>query len=351
MQLQESFCDPATTDRVAEALLVLAVGRRDFLWMLAATLAEHPGRARVQPPDLPTIGFLSTRSRDESKELTAAFLAGLKAEGFAHEDNVAIKYRWAEIEYDRLPSLGSELIGERVSVIAAVGGIHSGLAAKQLTSEMPIVFVSAGDPVALKLVSSLNRPNENVTGISMITVALAPKRLELLNEVVPELAAIAFLANPRSPYFRQERGDVVAAAAKLRRALSVFTAASTAEIEASFDSFSRRGVVGLLVSGDPFFDGERNCLVSLAARYSLPAIYQWREFATIGGLVSYGTSILDAYTQAGVYAGKILNGAKVGDLPVLQPTRIETAINLKTAAALGLNVPTLILARADEVIE
>jgi putative ABC transport system substrate-binding protein len=168
-----------------------------------------------------TIGFLSTRSRDESKELTAAFLAGLKTEGFAEVNNVAIKYRWAEFVYDRLPSLGSELIGERVSVIAAVGGIHSGLAAKQVTSEIPIVFVSAGDPVALNLVSSLNRQHENVTGISMITVALAPKRLELLNEVVPAPARVAFLANPRSPYFQQERDDVVAAATKLRRALSV----------------------------------------------------------------------------------------------------------------------------------
>jgi putative ABC transport system substrate-binding protein len=253
--------------------------------------------------------------------------------------------------YDRLPSLGSELIGERVSVIAAVGGIHSGLAAKQVTSEIPIVFVSAGDPVALNLVSSLNRPNENVTGISMITVALAPKRLELLNEVVPAPARIAFLANPRSPYFQQERDDVVAAATKLRRALSVFTAASTSEIEASFDSFSGRGIGALLVSGDPFFDGERNRLVSLAARYSLPAIYQWREFATIGGLMSCGTSILDAYTQAGGYVGRILHGAKAADLPVLQPTRIETVINLKAAAALGLTVPTLILMRADEIIE
>jgi putative tryptophan/tyrosine transport system substrate-binding protein len=330
---------------------VLAVGRRDFLWMLAAMLAGHPGKARAQPADLPTVGFLSTRSREESKELTAAFLAGLKTEGFAQGDNVAIKYRWAEFVYDRLQSLGSELIEERVSVIAAVGGIHSGLAAKQLTSEIPIVFVSAGDPVALNLVSSLNRPNENVTGISMITVALAPKRLELLNEVVPEPAGIAFLANPRSPYFRQERDAVVAAATKLRRTLSVFTAASAGEIEASFDSFSRQGIGALLVSGDPLFDGERNRLVSLAARYSLPAIYQWREFATIGGLMTCGTSILDAYTQAGGYVGKILNGTKVGELPVLQPTRIETIINLKTAAALRLTVPNFILARADEIIE
>jgi putative ABC transport system substrate-binding protein len=330
---------------------VLAVGRRDFLWMLAAILAERPGKARAQPADMPTIGFLGTRSRDESKELTAAFLAGLKTEGFAEGHNVAIKYRWAEFVYDRLPSLGSELIGERVSVIAAVGGIHSGLAAKQVTSEIPIVFVSAGDPVALNLVSSLNRPNENVTGISMITVALAPKRLELLNEVVPAPAGIAFLANPRSPYFRQERDEVVAAATKLRRALCVFTAASTTEIEASFDSFSRRDIGAPLVSGDPFFDGERNRLVSLAARYSLPAIYQWREFATIGGLMSCGTSILDAYTQAGAYVGKILHGAKAADLPVLQPTRIETVINLKAAAALGLTVPNLVLTRADEIIE
>jgi putative ABC transport system substrate-binding protein len=197
-QLQPSRCGSEGTHRIAEAAVVLAVGRRDFLWMLAAILAEHPGRACAQPGELPAIGFLSTRSRDESKELTAAFLAGLKTEGFAEGHNVAIKYRWAEFVYDRLPSLGSELIGERVSVIAAVGGIHSGLAAKQVTSEIPIVFVSAGDPVALNLVSSLNRPNENVTGISMITVALAPKRLELLNEVVPAPAG--------KPVFRARAG-------------------------------------------------------------------------------------------------------------------------------------------------
>ena len=238
-----------------------------------------------------------------------------------------------------------------MAVIAAVGGSHSGLAAKAVTSTIPIVFVSAGDPVTFGLVTSLNRPGGNVTGISMITVALAPKRLELLHELVPAPAAIAMLVNPTSPYVEAETADVKASARVLGRQLRVLNAGTAQEIDAAFATLVQQRAGALLVSGDPFFDSERDRLVALAARYSVPAIYQWREFATIGGLISYGTSILDAYRQAGVYVGKILKGATPADMPVLQPTRFETVVNLKTAKALGVAVPDKLIVAADEVIE
>jgi len=223
-------------------------------------------------------------------------------------------------------------------------------ALKKVTSVVPIVFVSAGDPIAFGLVSSLNRPNGNVTGISMITVALAPKRLQLLHELVPAPAGMAMLANSSSPYFEQEKMDVMASARALGRKLEVFTASIAMEIETAFSSLRER-TGALLVSGDPYFDGERDRLVSLAARYSVPTVYQWREFATIGGLMSYGTSIHDAYQQAGTYVAKILNGDKPADLPVVLSTKFAFVINLPTVRALGLEIPPMLLARADEVIE
>jgi putative ABC transport system substrate-binding protein len=329
---------------------VFELRRRDFLALLGGTAAGISQAFPAEKNDLPTIGFLSARARDESSDLTAAFISGLEADGFVAGRNLQIEYRWAEFKYERLPSLAADLIGRQVSVIAAVGGAHSGLALKTVTSVVPIVFVSAGDPIAFGLVSSLSRPNGNVTGISMITVALAPKRLQLLHELVPAPARMAMLANASSPYFEQEKMDVMASARALGRKLEVFTASNAVEIEAAFASLRER-TGALLVSGDPYFDGERDRLVSLAARYAVPAVYQWREFATIGGLMSYGTSILDAYRQAGTYVAKILNGDKPADLPVLQPTRLELVINLKTAAALGLTVPATLLASADEIME
>jgi putative ABC transport system substrate-binding protein len=329
---------------------VFELRRRDFLALLGGTVAGISQAFPAEKNEIPTIGFLSARARDESSDLTAAFIRGLEADGFVAGRNLQIEYRWAEFKYERLPSLAADLIGRRVSVIAAVGGAHSGLALKTVTSVVPIVFVSAGDPIAFGLVSSLNRPNGNVTGISMITVALAPKRLQLLHELVPAPAGMAMLTNSSSPYFEQEKMDVMASARALGRKLEVFTASNVTEIETAFSSLRAR-TGALLVSGDPYFDGERDRLVSLAARYSVPTVYQWREFATIGGLMSYGTSILDAYQQAGTYVAKILNGDKPADLPVLQPTRLELVINLKTAAALGLAVPATLLASADEIIE
>ena len=325
--------------------------RRDFITLLGGAAAGWPLAVGAQQGATPTIGYLSTRSPSEAKYVTDAFTQGLNENGYVEGRNLAIEFRWADLQYDRLPALASDLVRRQVAVIAAVGGIHSGLAAKAVTSAIPIVFVSAGDPVTFGLVTSLNRPGGNVTGISMITVALAPKRLELLHELVPAPAAIAMLVNPTSPYVDAETSDVKESARVLGRQLRMLNAGTAQEIDAAFATLVQQRAGGLLVSGDPFFDSERDRLVALAARYSVPAIYQWREFATIGGLISYGTSILNAYRQAGIYVGKILKGATPADLPVVQPTRFETVVNLKTAKALGLAVPDKLIVAADEVIE
>jgi len=324
--------------------------RRDFIALICGT-AAWPFTGHAQQPVITTIGYLSTRSPGEATYVTDAFIRGLNEGGFIEGRNLAIEYRWAELQYDRLPALASDLVRREVKVIAAVGGIHSGLAAKAMTSTIPIVFVSAGDPVTLGLVSSLSRPAGNVTGISMITVGLAPKRLELLHELVPGTTVIAMLVNPTSPYAGSETSDVVASARAVGREVQILNASAVSEIDAAFPALVQRRAGALLVSGDPFFDSQRERIVELAARHAVPTIYQWREFATLGGLISYGSSIIEQYRQSGVYVSKILKGEKPVDLPVLQPTKIELVVNLKTAKALALTVPPSLLARADEVIE
>jgi putative ABC transport system substrate-binding protein len=327
------------------------IKRRTFITLLGGAAMVRPLAARAQQPAMPTIGYLSTRSPSEATYVTDAFTQGLNEIGYAEGRNLAIEFRWAELQYDRLPALASDLVRRQVAVIAAVGGIHAGLAAKRVTSLIPIVFVSAGDPVDFGLVPSLSRPGGNVTGISMITVALASKRLELLHEMVPPPRVIAMLVNPTSPYVGPETKDVQTAARGLGRDIQIVNASSPQDIDLAFASVAQQRVGALLVSGDPFFDSRRDQLVASAARHSIPTIYQWREFATLGGLVSYGTSITNAYRQTGVYAGRILKGTKPADLPVIQPTKFELVVNLKTARALGLTVPTALLLRADEVIE
>jgi putative tryptophan/tyrosine transport system substrate-binding protein len=325
--------------------------RREFITLLGGAAAAGPFAARAQGSKFATVGYLSTRSPGEATYVTDEFIQGLRESDYVQGRNLAIEFRWAELQYDRLPALASDLIARKVDAIAAVGGAHSGRAAKALTSTIPIVFVSAGDPIRFGLVASLSRPDGNVTGISMITVALAPKRLQLLHELLPQAAVVALLVNPTSPYVEPETRDVKDAAQALGLRVEVLNASTPDQIDAAFLSLGSRPADAVLVSGDPFFDSQRDRLVALAARHSIPAIYQWREFITIGGLVSYGTSIRDAYRQCGLYVAKILKGAKPADLPVLQPTKLELVLNLKTARTLGLTVPISLLGRADEVIE
>jgi putative tryptophan/tyrosine transport system substrate-binding protein len=323
--------------------------RRTFISCFGATVAAWPLAVRAQQLAITTIGYLSTRAPDEAKYVTDAFIRGLTNKGYVEGQNLAIEFRWAELHYDRLPKLASDLVRRNVAVIAAVGGAASGLAAKTATSTIPIVFVSAGDPITFRLVPSLNRPGGNVTGINMATVALASKRLELLHELVPTATEIAMLVNPASLYVASETREVAASAEALGERIRVLNASTPQEIDAAFATLSP--AIAVVVSGDPFFDSQRDRLVELSTRYRVPAIYQWKEFAEIGGLISYGTSITNAYFQAGVYTARILKGQKPADLPVLQPDKFELTINLKTAKKLGLIVPQTLLLSADAVIE
>ena len=299
---------------------------------------------------MPVIGFLSSLSPGPSAPFTAAFLEGLSETGYVDGKNVAIEYRWAEENYDRLPALAADLVGHKVDVIVTVGGGVVALAAKNATSTIPIVF-SGGDPVALGLVASFARPGGNLTGFSILTGELSPKRLALLSELVPQAKVIALLVNPNSPIAKRIIGDVQEAARTKGVQLSVLNASTEGEIAAAFAALVQLQAGALVVGNDPFFNNRREHLVALASRHAVPAIYEWREFAVAGGLISYGTSLTSVYRQHGGYTGKILKGAKPADLLVQQPTTFELVVNLKTAAALGLTVPQSLLARADEVIE
>jgi ABC-type uncharacterized transport system substrate-binding protein len=325
--------------------------RRDFIALLGGAAAWPVAAHAQQQPTMPVVGILGGHTGAEWTPFVAAFNVGLKEIGFVEGQNVRIEYRWAEGHYDRLPALAADLVRSRVAVIAAVGGVNSALAAKAVTSETPIVFLTGRDPVELGFVKSFNRPGGNLTGINLQNAELESKRLELLRELVANAATIAILINPDN---RNHRSRVDALAAAVRaggQQVVVLGAAAEGDFEPAFAMLSQRGADALIVSPDPFLDSHRETLVSLTARYAVPAIFQWREFVQAGGLVSYGTSLADAHRQLGNYTGKILQGATPADLPVVQPTRFELFINLKTAQALGLNVPTSILLRADEVIE
>jgi len=315
-----------------------------------AGAAAYPLLAGAQQNALPVIGFLSTRLPGEAAAVVAAFHRGLAETGYVDGQNSAIEYRWAEGRYDRLPALTADLVGRKVDVIVATGGTASALAAKSATSTVPIVFLSS-DPVKYGLIASLSRPGGNLTGFSMLGNELLPKRLELLSELVPQARVIALLVNPNYAETERAIGDAQEAARVKGVQLQILKASTEREIDAAFASLVQLHACPLVVAGDPFFDGRREQLVALALRHAVPAIYWWREYAASGGLISYGPNLAAAYRQAGVYAGRILNGAKPADLPVQQPTTFELVVNLKTAKALGLTVPSSILARADEVIE
>jgi putative ABC transport system substrate-binding protein len=306
--------------------------------------------ARAQKA-MPVIGFLASTSPGPNAPFVAAFRQGLSQTGYIEGQNVAIDYRWAEGSYDRLPALAADLVSRKVDVIVASGGSPSALAAKNATSVIPIVFTAVGDPVGLGLVASLARPGGNVTGFSNIGGELMAKRLELLSELVPQAGVIALLANPSSPVAEALIRDMQEAARVKGVQLHILKAGTESEIDAAFDSLAQLHAGALIVGADPFFDSRRDQLVALAARHAVPAIYQSRLYAAAGGLISYGPSLASNYRQTGIYAGTILKGEKPADLPVQQPTRFDLVINLKTAKALGLTVPPLLLATAAEIIE
>jgi putative ABC transport system substrate-binding protein len=322
--------------------------RREFtIGLLLATAAAF--RARAQQPAMPVVGFLHSSSPDTNANLLAAFRLGLKETGYVEGQNVAIEFRWADGQLDRLPALAADLVRRRVAVIVT-GGI-SPLTAKAATATIPIVFATGGDPVAAGLVASLNRPGGNLTGVTQFTAALEAKRLELLHELVPNAAVIAVLVNPNYPDAGKQQRDVEAAAHAIGKQIYILKASTDHEIDPAFATFVEQRVGALLVASDPFFASRRDQLVALAARHAIPSIYQWREFAEAGGLMSYGTGLAEVYHLVGVYTGKILNGGKPSNLPVQQAVKVELVINLKTAKTLGLTFPLSLLGRADEVIE
>jgi putative ABC transport system substrate-binding protein len=326
--------------------------RRDFITLLSGVAAAWPIVARAQQPAMPVIGFLSSVPCETRRDHRfIAFHRGLNEAGYVEGQNVAIEFRSADNQLDRLPDLAADLVTRRVSVIVAIGGDISARAAKAATTTIPVVFVTGFDPVATGFVASLNRPGGNLTGVSFLVVLTVAKRLELLRELVPTATTIGMLVNPNNPNTKSVTGDAQTAAKTLGKKLVVVKAATEHDFDTAFSNLVQEKVDSLLVETDPFLLDRREQIVALAARHTLAAIYPFREFATAGGLMSYGTSLSSAYRQAGVYAGKILKGEKPADLPVIQATKFELVINLKTAKALGLTVPPTLLVTADEVIE
>ena len=325
--------------------------RREFITLLGGAAAAWPLVASAQPA-MPVIGFLDPRSPDAMADRLRGFRQGLKDSGFVEGQNAAIEYRWAENQMDRLPELAADLVRRQVAVIVTPGGLASALAAKAATSTIPIVFVVADDPVRLGLVASLARPEGNVTGVNFFSGELTAKRLELLRELVPATTRVAVLVNPanaENTKTTSREAEIATRGTGLQ--IRVFNASTSREINAAFATFVRERLDAVLVGLDPFFNSRRIQLVQLATRYAIPTSYPARDFAEAGGLISYGANIADAWRQVGVYAGRVLKGAKPADLPVVQSSKFELVINAETARMLDLNIPPTLLARADEVIE
>jgi len=323
--------------------------RREFIAMLGGA-AMWPVVARAQQAARPLVGFMSARSSEDSGPVLQAFLKGLGEVGFQNNQNVMIEYRWARGDYSRLPAFAAELVQRHVNVLVATGGVASAEAAKQATTTIPIVFVM-GDPVKAGLVESFNRPGGNATGSYVATPYMDQKRLSLLHELTPGVPLIGALLNPNSPGQEHQLPELEEAARTIGRRLLVAKASNDDELNAAFALLVQQRIGALLVAADPYFDTQRDRIIAFAAQNHLPAVYQFREYALAGGLVSYGPSITDAYRQAGNYTGRILKGEKPADLPVVQTTKFDFVVNMKTAKALGLEFPPNLLARVDEVIE
>jgi len=329
-----------------------AVKRRDFIALIGGAAAAWPLVARAQQPAMPVIGFLGSASPDRWASRIRAFREGLSEIGYSEGRNVAVEYRWAEGQNDRLGQLAAELVARQVAVIVAPGSTPAALAAKRATATIPIVFEVASDPVEIGLVGSLARPGGNITGLTSLNAEVQPKRLELLHELVPSASVVGLLVNPRNPALAEPATKLLDAAARsLRLKMHVLHASGDRDLDAVFATLLQVRAGGLVVGADPFFTSRLEQLATLALRHAVPTVYQFREFTAAGGLMSYGGSLTETFRAAAVYTGRILKGDKPADLPVQQSTKVELFLNLNTAKALGLEVPRTLIARADEVIE
>jgi ABC-type uncharacterized transport system substrate-binding protein len=325
--------------------------RREFITLIGGAVAVWPLAVRAQQAAVPVIGYLSTRSAEDTMHLVAAFRAGLAQSGYVEGQNVSIEYRWALGQYDRLPELAAELAHRPVTVLASTGGEPAAFAATGATSTIPIVYLIGGDPVKERLAASFNRPGSNATGITLLTNFLEPKRFSVLRDLMPGASLIGVLLNPKFPAAEPALRDVEAAAKTVGVQIQPFRASNDDEIDAAFQAITRARLPALAITADPFFDTRRKKLVALAETYAIPTIYQFREYVEVGGLISYGIDNADAYRQTGVYTGLVLKGAKPADLPIMQETKFLCVINMKTAKVLGIKISDNLLSLADEVIE